>query len=283
MITVVIPAFNEEDSITRTIEELQNELNKHFTEFEIIVVNDASTDNTLTRLKSIDSIKLVSNLINMGYGYSLKRGIKLAINDIILIIDGDSSYPLNELKTMYDKYKLGFELVIASRESNFVEDSILKDILRNIFRKIIEFSSGITVPDVNSGLRFFSKSTCMSYFPWMSDRYSFTTSMTLLYALDKRMIYFFNNGFRVRVGKSKVKLGRDALRTLQIIIEIIARKNPLKIHLLVLLFTAVLVGGNILYSLLISKHFDVRLLFICSLVFSLQLSLSAIAVQMKKK
>jgi polyisoprenyl-phosphate glycosyltransferase len=242
MISVVIPVYNEEKGVANTLKELDAVLKAGgLKDLEIILVDDGSDDDTVKAAElSGVSISILSNLVNSGYGYCLKQGIKEARFDTILITDGDGSYPVEQLTSLLATYRKGYDLVVASREKNFIEDSLFKNIFRWILRWLVEFTAGIKVPDVNSGMRIFSKSTIEPYFPFLSDRFSFTTSMTLHYALDKKMIRFVPNGYRKRVGKSKVKLGRDMLRTLQFIIEIIALKNPLKLHLLMMIPGALL-------------------------------------------
>src|SRR5690606_8257155 len=142
----------------------------------------------------------------------------------------------------------------------------IKSIFRRFLRFIVEFSGGIKIPDVNSGMRIFSKTTIQQYVHLLSDRFSFTTSMTLLYALDRKLIHFEENGYNKRTGKSKVHLRKDILRTLQIIVEIIALKNPLKLHM-ILIFLSISVFA--LFSMVyycIYNYFESNILMVFFLV-----------------
>ena len=90
MISVVIPAFNEEDSIENIIKELLDVLKKmKLPSFEIILINDGSTDNTLEITKKLNIGGMLSNPENIGYGFSLKRGIEKAKFETVFIIDAD--------------------------------------------------------------------------------------------------------------------------------------------------------------------------------------------------
>jgi polyisoprenyl-phosphate glycosyltransferase len=280
MISIIIPVYNEAESLSDTLTLLHKCLEEQLIcPYEIIVVDDASTDGTSELLSTEENIKVLNNLVNSGYGYSLKKGIRAAGFDTIMIIDGDGSYPVHQIGVLLKAYQEGYDLVVASREKNFVEDRFFKNIFRMILRWLVEFTAGIRVPDVNSGMRIFSKKTITPYFPYLSDQFSFTTSMTLLYALDKRMILFKHNGYQKRKGKSKVKLFRDMLRTLQFIVEIIALKNPLKLHLLVMLPTLFLSMIGIILALLnITKPDFVIYLLGCLFI---QASLASISLQKK--
>ena len=132
MISVVIPAFNEEDSIENIIKELLDVLKKmKLPSFEIILINDGSTDNTLEITKKLN-IEVISNPENIGYGFSLKRGIEKAKFETVFIIDADQTYPIEEFPRLYEQYLKGFDMVIGQRTGNFYTESPLKFFLRRI-------------------------------------------------------------------------------------------------------------------------------------------------------
>lgn len=286
MITTVIPIYNEGEVVLEIIEELSIKLKSIVGDnYQIILVDDGSSEQTKSILSRIvnERVSLLVNVTNMGYGYSLKRGISNSTYDDILIIDADGTYPIDKIDKLYKKYKEGFDLVVASRGKDFTEDSFVKSIFRNILRWIVEFVTGNGIPDINSGMRLFSSKTISPYFNYMSNRFSFTTSMTLLYSLDHKLINFYENGYLPRQGKSKVKLGRDILRTLQIIFEITAYKNPVKLHLLFLCLSALisLVLAIVSFVFKNSNFLDYLVYFMGILM--IQFSLLAYAAQGKDR
>lgn len=286
MISILIPVYNEHEAIKFVVEDLISKLKTIDDNylFEIILINDNSDEQTVQEIKNLNhqSIVRINNIINMGYGYSLKKGIEIAKYDTIMIIDGDGSYPTENFKKLLNIYNQGFDLVVASRGKQFSEDSLVKSIFRKFLRKIVEFSSGTKIPDVNSGMRFFSKATIKNYVHLVSDRFSFTTSMTLLYALDRKLIHFEENGYNKRKGKSKVHLRKDILRTLQIIIEIIALKNPLKLHILLILMNFVVFSIFSLVYFLVNNQFDLIIIHSFLIILFFQMSIASYAVQNKK-
>ena len=284
MVSVIIPVYNESSNIALLLGQLRSVLSEGgYDNAELIVVDDGSTDGT-GRAVADSGVKVecITNLINMGYGYSLKRGIVAANNDTILIIDGDGSYPLTNIPSLLTTYRRGFDLIVASREKHFVEDTFFKNIFRMTLRMIVEFTAGIKVPDVNSGMKIFSRKMIMPYFPYLSDMFSFTTSMTLHYALDKKTILFIPNGYHKRIGKSKVKLFRDMFRTLQFIVEIIAAKNPLKLHLLGMIPTFILIIASFISLFAGASSGLLPLLFFTSALM-IQISIAILGVQDARK
>lgn len=251
-VSVIIPVYNEAASISVTIYELKQcfESQEKY-DLEVIAVNDGSTDESASVLKiDFPEMMIVDNIINMGYGYSLKRGIEKATSETIVIIDADGSYPVHQLIQMIDRFEQGLDLVVGSREKTFIEDSFFKSLFRWCLKFLVEFTAGVKIPDVNSGMRIFRKSTIISYFPYLSNKFSFTTSMTLHYALDAKKMEFIPNGYRKRIGQSKVKIIKDSFRTLQFIVEIIAVKNPLKLHLMAMIPTVILLVVFSVYGVL---------------------------------
>ena len=230
MISVVIPAYNEENAIKKTIEEIKKVLkdNKLEKGSEIIVVNDGSKDNT-GKIAAECGIVVINNPTNMGYGFSLKRGIKAAKNETIVITDADLTYPFYVVPDMLKVKNEGFDLVVAARTGKYYRQSFLKSLFRKILKRLVEFVSGKKIKDVNSGLRIFDKSLVMKYFPRICDTFSFTTSQTLAYSMNNHFVTYMDIPYNKREGKSKIKIIRDSMRSLKYILEACVYYNPLKI------------------------------------------------------
>lgn len=244
MITIVIPAYNEENAIIDTISEIRQVLDEKNSEtgagilqYEIIIVNDGSSDSTRDKAE-VAGVKVINHPHNIGYGRSLKDGIQNARFDTIVITDADRTYPSEEIPHLLKEYQKGFDMVVGARTGKHYRESLLKSPLRSILKFLVEFTAGRKVPDVNSGLRIFSKGTIIPYLNHLCDTFSFTTSLTLAYMMTGRFVKYIEIPYEKREGKSKVKLFRDSLRTLQYILQAINYYNPIKLFIL---FSAVCV------------------------------------------
>lgn len=232
MISVVIPAYNEQGAIHHTVAEVRRTLESMNIEgFEVIVVNDGSTDNTAAEAHEVGA-KIVNHPHNVGYGKSLKNGILAARNDTIVITDADLTYPFEQVPRLYQEYLKGFDMVVGRRTGKHVNESIIKSPLRRILRFLVEFTAGRKIPDINSGLRVFSKKTVAPYFNHLCDTFSFTTSLTLAYMMTGRFVSYIDIPYEKRLGQTKVRLFRDSLRTLQFILQAITYYNPIKVFIL---------------------------------------------------
>lgn len=232
MISVVIPALNEEIAIGATIAGISEVLTAaKLVPFEIVIVDDGSTDRTGV-IAAAEGAKVVRHPHNVGYGRSLKNGIAAAQYDIIAICDADGTYPVSAIPELVRLHREGFDMAVGQRQGPHYRESMLKMPMRALLRFLVEWTAGRRVPDVNSGLRVFSRTAVMPYFSHLCDTFSFTTSMTLAYMMTGRFVAYTPIDYFERAGRSKVRLFRDALRTLQYVVEAILYYNPLKLFLL---------------------------------------------------
>ena len=229
MISIIIPAYNEEKSIEETIIEIKSTLkdNKKYKDYEIIVVNDGSSDHTRSICLK-NNVKVIDNLENMGYGYSIKKGIDNSKFDTIVIIDGDNTYPFKDIFKLLSKKEMGYDLVVGSRSGKYYREFIMKVILRRILKFIVQYVSHRKIKDINSGFRVFDKNTVKKYYSKLCNTFSFTTTQTLAYAMNSLTICYVDIEYRKRRDKSKVKIIRDSLISLRYIISSCVYYNPLK-------------------------------------------------------
>lgn len=161
-ISVVIPAFNEEEDIAKTIEEVKSYLKNNFNIFEIIVVDDKSKDSTLQIIKNISDIKVLRNLKNHGKGYTVAKGMKAASGDILLFMDADNSTKINELDNFLPALKK-YDLVIASRGLENSQVKIKQNFIKRFLGRIGNFFSRVLIDknirDTQCGFKLFRKSS----------------------------------------------------------------------------------------------------------------------------
>lgn len=240
-ISVIVPAFNEEAAVAATLQNIQQALSGM--EYEIIVVDDGSADASAACALEAGA-RVIRHPHNLGYGAALKTGIRQAQYDTIVITDADGTYPNEQIPLLLAEYEKGFDMVVGARRGQNYLESVVKAPLRVLLKFLVEYTTGRKVPDVNSGLRVFSREKVLPYFNHLSNAFSFTTSMTLAYSMNSLFVSYIPIPYRPRVGKTKVHLMRDSLRTLQYIVEGITFYNPLKIFLLmsVLILAAALVS-----------------------------------------
>ena len=280
MISVVIPALNEAGAIGAT-NVSQVLVAASLVPFEIVVVDDGSQDKTGEEAVRAGA-RVVRHPHNVGYGRSLKDGIQAATYDMIVICDADGTYPASAIPELVRLYQDGFDMVVGERHGPHHQQSVMKSSLRVLLRLLVEWTAGRRIPDINSGMRVFSRAAAMKYFPHLCETFSFTTSMTLAYMMTHRFVTYRRIEYYERIGQSKVRLFKDSLRTLQYVVEAIVYYNPLKIFLLAALICLVAAALMFVISLSFGIVTGVMLAVGTTMVAVVMMGLGMLAVLLKQ-
>ena len=262
-ISVIIPAYNEEEGIALILKQLQNlDLDG---KPEIIVVDDGSTDRTAELLKGFsDEVKVIRHDKNIGYGAAIKTGIQHATNDIIAIIDADGTYSTQEIPKLVKEIK-EHDMVVGARIGQGASIPIIRRPAKWILNKLANYLTGQKIPDLNSGLRIMRKEVVRSFFNILPDVFSFTTTITLAMLTNSARVKYVPISYHKRAGKSKIRPIKDTLGFLQLIVRTVLYFDPLKVFLPA---SFIFIGASFLlliYRILISKAFGVTatILFVC--------------------
>jgi glycosyltransferase involved in cell wall biosynthesis len=203
--SVVIPALNEEDSVGEVVRRVRGVMDGTGEPYEVIVVDDGSTDATAERASEAGAAVL-RHPQNAGYGAGLKTGIACAQFDHIVITDADGTYPVERIPELLAESDR-FDMVVGARQGKYYRESWFKEPARLGLGRLCEWVTGTTIPDVNSGFRVFRTALARQYFHVISQGFSFTTTITLA---------ALSNGYFVKT---------------QIILQAIAYYNPIKLFL----------------------------------------------------
>lgn len=228
--SLVIPAYNEQNGIAPVLDQLRQIVDAAGCEYEIIVVNDGSTDGTGDVLRAYKGIRLIEHRRNRGYGAALKTGIRSARYPLIVITDADGTYPnerIPELVTLAQDA----DMVVGARIGENVQYSTLRKIPKWFLVHYAEWLTNSRIPDLNSGLRVFSREIVERFLSILPDTFSFTTSITVAMLMNNYVVHYEPIDYRQRVGKSKIKPIRDTLRFVQLILRTGMYFAPLKVFL----------------------------------------------------
>jgi glycosyltransferase involved in cell wall biosynthesis len=250
-VTVIVPAFNEEASIERQVALLRSALEPAVAAYEILVVDDGSTDRT-SEFAAAAGVTVLRHPENRGYGASLKTGIRAARFETVAIIDADGTYPADRIPALLDRIGEA-DMVVASRTGESVSVPLLRRFPKWVLGRVATMVAATPIPDLNSGMRVFRRDWAMQYFSILPNSFSFTTTITLGALADEYHVVYQPINYFPRIGKSKI-VPWHFVDFLVLIIRISMMFNPLRVFLpLSLLF-----GGLGLLKL----AFDVFALFL---------------------
>ncbi len=227
-LSVIIPAYNEERRLPKTLEEIDEYLKRQTYDYEILVVNDGSKDRTaevvLSLASYIKNLRLVDNKENRGKGYVVRQGILEARGDYRIFADADNSTSIDQIEKMWPYFKEGYDVVFGSRD---VKGAILdppQPWLRNIvlgggfkfYRKMI--IDLWRIEDTQCGFKCFTKKAAENIFPKCKiDRFAFDPEILVIaqklgYKIKEIPIYWKNDPESKVKFKSIFKIALDLIK-----------------------------------------------------------------------
>ena len=173
--TIIIPCFNEADAIEQTVQQIVETLSfERDRTWEVIVVDDGSTDESKERLRTLSQeqpqapLRVVMHTRNLGYGAALKSGIQRSRSELICITDADGTYPNERIPELL-KLAEERDMVVGARIGQDVKYSKIRSIPKMVLVPWVSFLCGSHVPDMNSGLRVFRRDAAMRYLKILPD------------------------------------------------------------------------------------------------------------------
>lgn len=171
-LSVVVPAYNESKRIGKTLVAMHNFLVKQSFDYEILVVDDGSKDNTVETVNALKSqvknLSVIGNTENHGKGWVVKQGMLKASGDIRLFMDADNSTTVDQIVNMLPFFEQGFDVTIGSRrvEGSQIEtkQSLIRDFLGGVFRFIVHTLVPVGVTDSQCGFKAFTAKATQEVF-----------------------------------------------------------------------------------------------------------------------
>lgn len=235
-ISIVIPAYQEEKSIGPVLRSIVVTMSKSEIEYEVIVVDDGSTDRTQAIATEIaqecNTIKIVSHVGNRGYGASLKTGIRRAQYNLIGITDADGTYPNERIPEFIDVLiESGYDMLVGARIGEHVHIPLARRPAKWMISQLAVWIAGAPIPDLNSGMRIFKRDVVIRFFNLLPQGFSFTTTITLGMLSSGYHVGYRAINYQSRIGKSKIRPIRDTLNFIGLILRMGLYFAPLKIFL----------------------------------------------------
>lgn len=228
-ISVVIPAYNEEQIIGEVVEQVKIVLQSCDYNYEIIIVDDGSADGT-AREASRAGAKVLRHPYNIGNGAAIKSGIRAAEGDILVFMDGDGQHDPSDIVRLLE-YVPEYDMVVGAR--SFESQASFGRALGNkAFNWFASYVAKFRIPDLTSGFRAVKAPIARSFLYLLPNTYSYPTTITLGVLRSGNSIKYLPIQMRKRqTGSSRVQLIRDGVRFFMIITRICTLYSPMRIFL----------------------------------------------------
>jgi len=239
--SIVIPAYNEEAAIGDDLDVIKRTMDSTGRPYEIIVVNDGSTDRTVEIVSSRQGVQLVHHERNRGTGAARTTGIQAARGDVIIMTDGDGTYPNQDMPKLLECLEQ-CDMVIGARRQEQGTAKLLRAPAKWFIRRLAAYLTETEIPDLNSGMRAFKKDIAMRYLNLLPNTHSWVSTITIAFLSDGYSVRFIPIDYYKRKGRSSFHPIKDTYNYITLVVRAVTYFNPLKVFLPVAL-TLILVGA----------------------------------------
>lgn len=245
-VSIILPAKNEAASLRTLLPKLK----QMFSEFEILVVNDGSTDATEAVCQDC-GVRVISHPYSMGNGAAVKTGARSAKGDILVFMDADGQHDPADISRLLEPFSQGYKMVVGARHTD-THASWLRRFANHWYNWLASFMTGYKIEDLTSGFRAVEAAAFRKFLYLLPNGFSYPTTSTMA---------FFRAGFPVTYvpiranrrenSKSHIHLVRDGIRFLVIILKIGALFSPMRLFLPISAITFATGLGYYAYTYLI--------------------------------
>ncbi len=224
-VTVVIPAYEEAAAVGTVVQSLLAAAAWR----EILVVDDGSTDGTATAAAAAGA-RVIRHPYNKGNGAAVKTGIRNAVGEYVLIIDGDGQHTASDALRLVS-FLGEYDLVVGQREGSNQQASRARHMGNNTLNWVAGYLTGREIPDLTSGLRAARTSGLREFLHLLPNGFSTPTTTTLSFVKAGYSVRFEPITVGARLGVSKIKLVSDGAKFLMILLKVITIFSPLRVFL----------------------------------------------------
>lgn len=237
--SIVLPTYNEEEALPSVIQEIREAMKDSEYSYEILVVDDASSDRTVEIAKQ-HADRVLRRYVNGGAGAARKVGIANAYGKVIVMLDADGSYSAADIPKMLD-YFPEYDQVNGARDKEQGTIKFLRVPVKWFIRKVACFLTSTDIPDLNTGLKAFKRDKMLRFLWLIPNGFSCVTSMTLSFICNDLSVTWVPTKYKPRIGKSKFHPVRDTYQYLSTVIRIVTYFSPMAVFLPLSLF--IIIGG----------------------------------------
>jgi polyisoprenyl-phosphate glycosyltransferase len=255
-VSVILPCYNEQDHVAGELDRICAALDRSGYPYEVLAIDDASTDDTLARLEKgaveYPAVRVIAFRRNGGSGTARRIGTQEARGEIVVWTDADMTYPNERIPELVQilESDATYDQVVGARTSEQGTVKLLRIPTKWLIRKIAERLTNEQIPDLNSGLRAFRRAVALPYLRLLPPGFSCVTTITLAFLSNQHDVKYVPIDYARRAGRSKFHFVKDAYRYILQVLRMVMYFNPLKVLMPVALWLLAIGAAKGLYDMI---------------------------------
>lgn len=234
-VTVVLPCYNEAAHVRAEIDRITRVLDESELSYEVLCIDDASTDGTLEVLRSAmgqhAAVRVLPFRRNGGSGTARRIGTQQARGEIVVWTDADLTYENERIPDLVRVLRddATYDQVVGARTSEEGTHKWARVPAKWFIRKVAEWLTKTSIPDLNSGLRAFRREVALPYLRLLPTGFSCVTTITIAFLSNQHDILYVPTSYAKRAGTSKFHFVNDAYRYILQVLRMVMYFDPLKV------------------------------------------------------
>jgi polyisoprenyl-phosphate glycosyltransferase len=248
-VSVVLPCYNERDHVELEIKRIRAALEAAGLTYELICVDDGSTDGTREVLQSLGGVRALLLPRNQGSGTARRIGTQQARGRVVVWTDADMTYPNDRIPELVGHLDETWDQVVGARRGEAGNYKFFRVPAKWAIRKLASFLTDTDIPDLNSGLRAFKRSVAEPYLRLLPPGFSCVTTITLAFLSNGHQVKYVPIDYFKRAGRSKFHPLKDAYNYLLQVLRMVMYFNPLRVLMPVALTLLAATGVKLVLDL----------------------------------
>lgn len=224
-LSIILPAKNEADGLRHLLPTLR----KLHPDAELLVVNDGSTDETMS-ICAQHKVKVVAHPYTIGNGAAVKTGARVATGEVLIFMDADGQHNPDDIRPMLHKMEEGYDMVVGARRRR-TQAGLRRAIGNRLYNRFASWMTGFDIEDLTSGFRVVRADKFRKFLYLLPNGFSYPTTITMAFFRSAFPVAYVPINAGTRRGKSKLNLIKDGTRFFIIILKIGALFSPMRLFL----------------------------------------------------
>ena len=255
LISIVIPVYNEEEAIGDDLALILDAMKDSGYDYEVIVVDDGSTDRTAEIVRGFEEIRMIQHPYNRGTGAARTTGLRAARGDVVVMTDGDGTYPNQDIPRLLAEMEAhGWDMVVGARRREAGTVRWLRSPAKWFIRTLASYLTNTKIPDLNSGFKAFRRDLALRYLNILPTTHSWVSTITIAFLSDGYIVGYLPIDYYPRKGRSTFHPISDTYNYLSLVVRAVMYFEPLKVLLPVSLALFAIGGAKMIYDIF-AYHF----------------------------